>query len=323
MDLIDNFANGYAEAMSKKLYQKIPPSCKSFTSIEDLQSELMLRYLEKKDRYDGAKGNYKQFVYWTININSYQILDKLHKNYDKENKYCRLTSPLENIGIDQIDDNNEDVWTYAIITNNLIDDVIEEEMPNIVETGKSEIRKLCEKFSISYNDDNPIKSLVKVLNLTLNQYDETEFLKLDHDLRRRLISLSSALKARSISLTLLDNDKPRTIGIANAIKRILKEKGNIPFPAIEKILEKEFISFNKSSAMSITSVLRRRLGLKKDICIVNKRIEELYDEGRGITNPGEMRRIINEEFKDVSYDEKEAYKAVGRLKRKYIYSKLN
>ena len=189
-------------------------------------------------------------------------------------------------------------------------------MPDFIETNYREIERFCEQFSIKFDNANPMMSLLKVLDLTLNKYPEDEFMELSTVCRTRLISLADAIKKKRIGIKVGFDKNIEISGLSEKIYSLLVAKGSLNIKDIKKELDKEDIFYESKNLTKTVFKVRKFLGYSK----VNKfkslraGIKVLFNDGKGVTKTKDMFSLIKREFGDnVSYSSVSSY--LWQLKR--------
>lgn len=286
---IDDYAFEYSKQIAYKTYAKLPHGCKGSVDVEDVQAELLLMYAKESHLID-PRGKWKSYISLIFKNQSKDVLSKI---FDNRSKDSALTGAVDiEVGKEWDDDG---VMDYVVIEarnpESLLIDTIEEiKMAERCDILIDEIKAFCRKFEIEYKKEDPLESLIKVLDLTLNKYTEKEFKKLSNYAQKRLTGLGAAVQKNGLYIK-SSGGKVRTKGIVKIIRSYF-DRGINTGEAVLKELDREKILYNRGSVLVIVPELRLEYGLPAMKAFSKESLKGIvakeFDQGRGIITVPEM-----------------------------------
>ena len=289
----DSYALQYAQKRAIFVYNKLPSSAKCLLEIGDVRNEIILNYFKYKDSFD-TKRKFKPWAHAVINNSG---TDLIISSWDDYNIAKSSYDGTQTIGVEFGENDEAPVERILIETQHpeiiFISFYEEQEMSNKVKVLKNDVKKFCASFGIEFDEEDYMKSLVKVLEKSLNNMSDAEFDKLPYGLQLKLSAYGEAIESSKLSIT--GTGKVRNKGIVSEIRSCVQQ-GIYEFKEVKEYLSKKKYLANEDSIRTILWDERKRAGIKsKPRSGVIKKMRVLFNEGRGIITVGEMLHQLDQE----------------------------
>ena len=274
-----------AGVFARMVYRSIPETTRVLNSVEDLTQDFLLTFLEKKQTYDATRATEIRFIRMLFGTKADVLITT---SWDRLQNPYGVSDVLET-AIDAPEDGEVEV--VRVTTETPLDVLLQVEeqsrMVSMVIVLKAEIERLCTRFNKPFVNESPIGSLMPVLKLTLGEMTDGEFAQLEPGLQDRLAQLGDAVRSRCISF----DSGPTGFVISGLTGKIreLMDKGMVTRGEIQTYLDREGICYNPLSLAALVSNERKTRGLttQRKRSVV-RRVEELFQDGKGVTEIGDM-----------------------------------
>lgn len=162
-------------------------------------------------------------------------------------------------------------------------------MPARIEITRQEIKLLCDRFKISYNDKYPKVSISKVCNLV---WDDDDWDKLDYRTSKRLDDINNALEA-GILFIYVHRKSYMTKNIKKMVEAIIDD-GFITNKEIMRELDRQGIVYKIKSVRVVACDVRKG---REDIVkhrSLRAIIRDLMNDGKGIISTNEVKLAVRQ-----------------------------
>lgn len=280
------YAMECAKKRSWSVYNKLPQQLKTIIDVDDISQGMLLSYISNIHTYDTNK----PFEPWINTVFSTSGIDAITKAWDsyEQNRQhtdrVNLQTCIEEEGNIAIIDND----TPELLLLRHLEEVNQMEK---VKVYSYQINTLAKRFGIDFHAHNPTKTLLEVLQFSLNDMSDEDFDAMPYHIRMQLTQYGDLLSKHNLKIV---KSNLTCIGITGMIRECV-QKGNLTVEGICKELESKNIIFSKGSVKVVLTREKQRAGIavKKKIGLLD-RVRELFDYGKGVTTTAEMLFILQD-----------------------------
>lgn len=200
------FVVAYSKVVAKKYWSSFPDEEKHRYTKEDLTQDLILHFLEKKDKFTSGR-DFKKWVRTIIYNKAITISNSVWDQKHLE-KYCDFSDLdyLLGSGVVTKKVSSEGVPEIILVTERTpISTLITIEQGAIQMAKKTkitvdEVRELCERFEITFDEADVQQSLIDCLSHALEAMSDEDFEALPDELQAKLSELGDAVSNNAISI---------------------------------------------------------------------------------------------------------------------------
>lgn len=308
----DEYTIKYANRKAWSVLEKLPGQVRGRISAEDIAQNLLLVYFENVRLYDDTR----EFKPWVHTVIRNAGVDEITKAWDEVNRERDHQNTDAEVVVDKSEDGN---LGYTIVDHRTpeIEWIAyheeDERMENIV-LFIEDVKILCSKFNVAFNQKKYEESFVKVLDKTLNKMSTQQFRDLTYEMQMKLARYGEALKENKLKIT--STGKIRAAGTTGVVRDCVKQ-GVIDFKEVYKEVQRQGISASTGSVRTILWDERIKAGIapKKIDNGVLARMKILFNGGKGIVKVKEMAEALTAQGNRPVYTTVEAN--LQELKRVY------
>ena len=306
----------YSKYEAYKVHSKLPKQLRGVVGIEDIQQNICLHYLEHKNSYDENK----PFKPWIRKVIKSRGIDEVIGVWDQFSKDVSTFDDSVETAAEIDDEGVVEIVVVDLITPEMLCIAYYEEleMSEKVVVLVKEIKSMCSKFDISFDESNYINSFVNVLSYTLNDMGDEEFNKLSYTLRSKLAKYGEAMNENNIQIT--STGKMRNLGIVKEIRSVV-QSGVCEFKEVKKLLVDKGIHYTDSSIRTILWNEKKRAGVEisRSRSGIKSFVVDKFDYGRGVVTVAEMLQLLKE--KNVRHSHSTVRNYIQHLRFKYGLTK--
>ena len=259
----DTYAYNYAGYLANKMILSLSPNLISYHSREDLQSEIVLYYLENiKNKLDDREKGWKGYIQRSCRNYMYAFIRRQKQGGESK------------VSLEQLREKQGDSFELENSLGCFFNEIFSLELEDIDMIINIEvIKELCGLFKVEFSPHNPTESLKEILDLTLNQYDNETFKRIPIQIQKQLLDLGEAVDAKKLEISVMEfreEKKKRNFkekgGLMGKIRRLINNNPNIKTSEIFERLDKEGIVYKKLVVYSSICQIkkkRKELGFKE------------------------------------------------------------
>jgi DNA-directed RNA polymerase specialized sigma24 family protein len=288
------FAMGYSQQVARQYWNKLPMEDRTVLSMPDLAQDLMMHLITKYQKYDDKR----DFKKWCRTVIYNKAISITERQWDEKIMLRQYYNPVpEGLTTAYVHDTQnggspELIYATEITPETILLNIEQEK--RIME-GTSitiqEVQELCERFTIDFDSDDVLGSLIEVLSYTMGKITQEEFDALPDELQGKLATLSDALEAEKLSIT-------------------SKKVGKQPKEKKQKGTKTQNEGLPESTGKTAGPGRGRR---NEDGPVHH--IREAFDDGNGIVNAAPM--IIHLTKLGIPFSEATVRTQIGKLRKLY------
>lgn len=315
------FVREIAEPVARKAWYRLPEQYRHVFGVEDIVQDIVVDWLEKRDRYDFAVREPRRFF---AQVSQTCVRNFAWKVSTMEHAF-RSGAPdrFMEVVLAFEADSPDGEKTFTVVEQKTPETLLftsqeERELAEKTEILVKEIKALCETFEVEFKEAEVLQSLIGVLDKTLNKMSDAEFGKLARKEQMRLAELGEAVKKNGLHIH-LQKGETVTRGLKAAIGEAL-DSGALSTEEVARFVKKKGIDFKMNSLRAMINGEKKMRGIKTGkVVVIRALIEELFKDGKGLTKPADVAAEL--EKRGVNFSLATVRTQVARLRREHGLTK--